>query len=377
MKNYHPNKILILSTEFPPGPGGIGNHAWNLAKSLNTKVDVEVLTVSDYADNIDCKTFDKLEKFKITRFKRNSFSPFTYIHRIIKLIITIRQNNYSHCIISGFFSLIVTSIICIINKDIIKVGVLHGSELIQQNLLQKLLLNSALKKLDVIISVSNFTNQLIPIKILQNQKRFIIPNGVNENLLTLKSVRINPIKLEGYPCLLTVGSITERKGQTNLLKALPTIQTKYPNVHYHCVGLPIEKEKFLKEVNKLEMNNFVTIHGVIANNQLSNIYKQADILVMLSGNKNGSCVEGFGIAILEANLFGVPALGSKNTGIEDAIVNKKTGILADPFSINEIIDGIDLILQKRDEYSKNLINWALEHSWSNISNQYLKAIINA
>ena len=71
------------------------------------------------------------------------------------------------------------------------------------------------------------------------------------------------------------------------------------------------------------------------------------------------------------------ALGSKNTGIEDAIVNKKTGILADPFSINEIIDGIDLILQKRDEFSKNVINWALEHSWSNISNQYLKAIINA
>ena len=27
--------ILIFSSEFPPGPGGIGNHAFNLAKGLS------------------------------------------------------------------------------------------------------------------------------------------------------------------------------------------------------------------------------------------------------------------------------------------------------------------------------------------------------
>jgi len=369
-------KILFISTEFPPGPGGIGNHAWNLAKNLNTQVDVDVLTVSDYADKIECKSFDKIEKFKITRFKRISFSSFTYIYRIIKLILTINQNNYSHCILSGFFSLIVTPIICIINKDIIKVGVLHGSELIQKTIIPQIILNNALKKLDVIISVSNFTNQLIPIEISQNQKRIIIPNGVDKNLLTLKSDRINPIKLEGYPCLLTVGSITNRKGQINLIKAIPEIIIKYPNAHYHCVGLPIEKEELILEMNKQKVKKYVTLHGAIAYDQLSNIYKQADILVMLSGNKNESCVEGFGIAILEANLFGVPALGSKNTGIEDAIVHNKTGLLTDPYSIEEILNGINLLLQKRVEFSTNAYKWALEHSWSNISNQYLKAIRN-
>ena len=27
-------KILILTSEFPPGPGGIGNHAFNLAEQF-------------------------------------------------------------------------------------------------------------------------------------------------------------------------------------------------------------------------------------------------------------------------------------------------------------------------------------------------------
>ena len=47
-KNF--NQILLLSGEFPPGPGGIGNHAWNLVRNLNSIVPVDVLTISDYVN---------------------------------------------------------------------------------------------------------------------------------------------------------------------------------------------------------------------------------------------------------------------------------------------------------------------------------------
>ena len=39
-------KILILTSEFPPQPGGIGNHAYNLAKGLQDN-DFEVKVVCD------------------------------------------------------------------------------------------------------------------------------------------------------------------------------------------------------------------------------------------------------------------------------------------------------------------------------------------
>ena len=43
MSNH--KNILIFSSEFPPGPGGIGNHAFNLAKALSkVSFKVKVLT---------------------------------------------------------------------------------------------------------------------------------------------------------------------------------------------------------------------------------------------------------------------------------------------------------------------------------------------
>ena len=73
------NQVLLLCSEFPPGPGGIGNHAWNLAKNLNNMVSIDVLTISDYADLKECESFDQKENFNIFRFKRFSISIITYI----------------------------------------------------------------------------------------------------------------------------------------------------------------------------------------------------------------------------------------------------------------------------------------------------------
>ena len=127
---------------------------------------------------------------------------------------------------------------------------------------------------------------------------------------------------------------------------------------------------------KLNVSQNVTIHGFINNNELVNIYNQADILIMLSQNKIRSSAEGFGIAILEANLFGVPALGSLNTGIEDAIVNSKTGILVDPYSTKEIVEGIELLYEMPNKFTTQTVKWALDHSWDKITDKYLKVMIN-
>ena len=110
--------ILFISSEFPPGPGGIGNHAWNLSKELNNHIPVHVLTVSDYATSEKCLEFDKKEGFYIHRFNRYDFPLITYLIRIIQIIKHLTRKEYSHCIVSGHFSLLMSIIIRYINKDI-------------------------------------------------------------------------------------------------------------------------------------------------------------------------------------------------------------------------------------------------------------------
>ena len=40
------NKILIISSEFPPGPGGIGSHAFNLSSQF-TKEVIKLLSIQN------------------------------------------------------------------------------------------------------------------------------------------------------------------------------------------------------------------------------------------------------------------------------------------------------------------------------------------
>ena len=90
-------KILFISTEFPPGPGGIGNHAWNLSKQLNNFISIDLLTISDYVNNEKCKEFDRQQKFHIFRFKRTYLRIITFSKRILTIIKYLNSNKYSHC----------------------------------------------------------------------------------------------------------------------------------------------------------------------------------------------------------------------------------------------------------------------------------------
>ncbi len=368
-------QILFITTEFPPGPGGIGTHAWNLARYINRKIPLDLITKSDYSHKEECDKFDALEKINIIRFRRYKFFIRTFFHRFFIVIKHIKNNNYTHYILSGFFSLTFAYVIKLLDAKTTTVCILHGSELRQANFILDFILKISLRKVDIIISVSNYTDQLIPIYLRNNQKKVVIPNGVDENLVKIRSSAKNSI-MPGNPFLLTLGSISNRKGQANLIKALPQIISEYPSVHYHCVGLPTEKKKLLLLAKELGVSNYVTVHGFIKQERLIDFFNQADVLVMLSQNNIAFSVEGFGIAILEANLFGVPALGSKGTGIEEAIVQNKTGILVNPFSSTDIINGLNSILEKYSQYSKEAYKWSLEHSWYKIADNYLKVILD-
>tara|TARA_Y100001968_G_C19412926_1_gene747366 strand:+ start:348 stop:1463 length:1116 start_codon:yes stop_codon:yes gene_type:complete len=366
--------IIYISTEFPPGPGGIGSHTYNLSKNLNFYFSTHVLTVSDYASINECVLFDKKEKIYIHRFKRYKSKYFTIIKRLFDIYWHLKKYDYTHCIVSGRFALYIS---IFIKKIFIRtkiLGVFHGSELLSKNKIATFLLYKSIKSLDSIISVSKYTEKLIPIKINNNSKH-IVPNGVNIEINNLTNDCTS--KIAGSPILLTVGSLTNRKGQINIIDSLPTIIKKYPNVHYHCIGLLIEKEELLFKIKKLNLEKFVTLHGYLSNNELYNIYNQADIFMMLSQNKIKFDAEGFGIAILEANCFGVPSIGSKNTGIEDAIIDNKTGRLVDPYNPNEILDSIDSIINNRNYYSKEARIWADKHNWNKIAKKYIKIIQGA
>ena len=101
------------------------------------------------------------------------------------------------------------------------------------------------------------------------------------------------------------------------------------------------------------------------------LLQQADVFVMLSETTKSGDAEGFGIAILEANAIGIPAIGSLGCGIEDAIDNGVSGKLINPKDPNEFADALEEILNNYETYSQNAITWSQDFKWDKVIKLYL------
>ena len=114
---------------------------------------------------------------------------------------------------------------------------------------------------------------------------------------------------------------------------------------------------------KLGVENSVKFHGYLSIDEVVEKLLSSDIFVMLSENIENGGVEGFGIAILEANHLGLPAIGSLGCGIEDAISNGYNGKLISNDSPADLYLATRNIIENYKNYSKNSMRWAKERTW--------------
>ncbi|MBS1627802.1 MAG: glycosyltransferase family 4 protein [Bacteroidetes bacterium] len=360
--------ILIISTEFPPAVGGIGNHAFHLANSFQHK-NYNTTVVADVNEPDEQKiiSFQQNISFAFIPIQRKKNILFVYLKRIKQTIHFAKQADIIFC--SGKFSVWQIHIIKLFYSSKPIISIVHGTELDLKNNFGKTLLLGALKKSNAIIAVSNYTKSFVP-KNLQ-EKCFVIPNGINneefKNYISTTS-QTNPLQL------ITIGSVTNRKGQENVIKALPTILSSFPETVYHIVGKPVEKEKLLAVANKLNVANKIIFHGAVERTELLKILQAATIKIMLSNHTSDGDFEGFGIAILEGNAAGKPAVGANFGGITDAIKDNFNGILVDVNNANNITNAIKEILNDYKNYSNHALQWAQQHDWNNIIEQYIEMI---
>ena len=158
------------------------------------------------------------------------------------------------------------------------------------------------------------------------------------------------------------------------MTALPLLIDKYPDLEYHIVGIPTEKEYISNLSKDLGVFNHIIFHGKVSEKIKWKLLDSSSIFIMLSENTSYGDVEGFGIAILEANSLGIPSIGSKGCGIEDAINGGKSGILIDAHHPESVFYAVNKINKDYPEFSENAIRWSEKFRWNKIIKQYLEVI---
>ncbi|MDY0090818.1 MAG: glycosyltransferase family 4 protein, partial [Flavobacteriaceae bacterium] len=259
----------MITSEFPPLPGGIGNHAFLLSKYLQ-KNSFEVSVLCDFRSEKEDLEFDAKQNFTIYRTKRNKL---TQLNRIKKSFLLVKKNETIIC--SGKFSLwlggFLKTFFCA--KKII--AVLHGSELKAGGNFSQLMTKWSLKKFDKLIAVSNFTKNYA-LQINPKLEIEVINNGIEKNKRFEKTEKFETINL------VTVGNLTFRKGQQNVIKALPLLKEKFPEIHYHCIGIPTEKEKFTEIAKSLNVLDNISFYGTLSDSERNKIVQKSSIFMMLS-----------------------------------------------------------------------------------------------
>jgi len=323
-------KLLMISTEFPPLSGGISVVSYHLAREAIKHGFPHTIVLTTKSPGY--QEFDLRQKSGI-EIIRVGWDSCRYL-KAIPLYIKLKEE------ITSFQPevLLATSWLCsgslaYLNKDkgMPYFNLAHGLE-IKKYLRNPFLRNwmrRVFKEARLTFAVSRYTSSLLLELGITRDKIVISKNGVD--LIRFKpmdgSLIIEKHNLKGRKVLLTVGRLVPYKGQDLVIRAIPLIKKKVPNISYLIVGEGPDKERLRYLIKQLRLEAEVKLVGMVPDSLLPLYYNACDIFLMVNRMVNEVDFEGFGLVFLEAGACGKPVIASVHGGVEDAVIDGVNGIL--------------------------------------------------
>jgi glycosyltransferase involved in cell wall biosynthesis len=187
-----------------------------------------------------------------------------------------------------------------------------------------------------LISVSGYTARLLDAQLGaelgSNPRRVVIPNAVDAAsyaALALPAGQTRP--WHAHPYTLSMGELKERKGHHLSLGAFVELAERFPQWHHYIVGKLSgdEYEAGLRELVRSRGLERVHFLGNVPEADKRDLMQRAAIFVHTPVTARDGGFEGFGIVYLEAGASGVPVIGSRDSGAEDAVFDGVTGLLVE------------------------------------------------
>jgi len=193
----------------------------------------------------------------------------------------------------------------------------------------------AARRADEVIAISSYTAGLITATGVMPASMRLISPGVDV------PGDSGPLSAD-RPTLLTIARIAERyKGHDVLVRALPLVRAKVPDVEWIVIGDGGLRAGVEQLARSYELADSARFLGSVSDEQRNSWLRRADLLAMPSRLPSGGLAgEGFGIVYLEAGAYGKPVIAGNVGGAVDAVVDGENGLLVDPTDPVAVADAI-------------------------------------
>jgi len=194
-----------------------------------------------------------------------------------------------------------------------------------------------IENVDYLIPVSDYLKNLLIKYSYPEDKIITIHNGVDTDVF-------KPI----FPCfenkVIHVGRLSYHKGSHIFIEVAKKLWNSYPEIKFLLIGAGLNKFNLSSEYN-------IEYPGWISTDELINTYSSSLCTIIPS-----IWPEPHPLIPLESMSCGTPVIGSKIAGIEESIIDKKTGFLIDPTNkkkmVKEISDRVIYFYQNKEERLK-------------------------
>ena len=347
-------RTLVITNDFPPRPGGIQTFGYEIVRRFDPE-SVTVLT-SNWEGAAE---FDTAQDFKIVRANTQTLVPSKSTLSMAREIVV--SENITRVLFGAAAPL------GLLASPLRKLGVTNIVGMTQGHETGWAMTpgtRQALRKIgnntDYLTYISEYTHKKIAKALSPDaaaRMRRIVP-GVNATEFSPGNLSSgNQLRTElGWtdrPVIVCVSRLMARKGQDELIRALPKIHQTAPNASLIIVGDGPYRKDLERLVKKLGLENFVHLTGKVSQTELSKWYAAGDIFAMPCRTRMGGWdVEGLGIVFLEGSATGLPVIVGDSGGAVDAVIDSETGYLVDGTNTAEIADRIAYLFANPDVAKK-------------------------
>ncbi|MEU0201165.1 MULTISPECIES: glycosyltransferase family 4 protein [unclassified Streptomyces] len=217
-----------------------------------------------------------------------------------------------------------------------------------------------------IVVVSPSTREGVRAELGFRNPVYLVPNGSPHPPPT-------PVARAATPTVAVITRMTPQKRVDLLLRALPALRERWPDLRVHLAGDGSELPNLRALASALGLDSTVTFHGHVSEERKQALLGGAWLTVV------PSVAEGWGLTVIEANCMGTPALAFDVPGLRDAVRHGHNGwLVPDGVPLSDALAAALTELADagaRNRAARRCRAWSARFSWDDSAERLAQVVL--